>query len=240
MAAQSHHSPVPPLEWVGVPAVEADPRATHLARCDSCGQPLGWSASDRLTGLLDRWGWDDRAPVALAQLRSRRLPVGLLMVDLDLFKVINDEFGHLVGDQVLQETGRALRAATRATDLICRYGGDEFVVLLPDTSLASALAVARRIHVEIRVAGSIIATRLAAGRPFAGLTASIGAAACIPDPAAQLHDLLSDADAALRDAKRNGRAQTRIAYSPLMGNAATPLPRPAPYPVAARTSQERP
>jgi diguanylate cyclase (GGDEF)-like protein len=216
---------VAPVDGVSV-VVNADQHTTHVARCDSCGQPLGWTATDRLTGLLDRWGWDDQVPAALEQLGHRRLPAALLMVDLDWFKVINDQFGHLVGDRVLQATARALRSAARPTDLVCRYGGDEFVVLLPGTSPTDALTVAQRIHVEIHAAGPVTATGVTGDRiQIEGPTVSIGVAVCVLGGSAQLHDLLSDADAALRDAKRNGRDQTRVAH-PRFTSTTVPAPIP--------------
>src|SRR6266496_2647830 len=71
-------------------------------RCASCGQPTGYWAKDRLTGLPDRWGWDDLAPAVFAHALRRRRTVALLMVDIDRFKQVNDEFGHVAGDLVLQ------------------------------------------------------------------------------------------------------------------------------------------
>jgi hypothetical protein len=98
--------------------------------CKSCGQLLGYRSTDKLTGLLDRWGWDASAPQAFARAVGQRRSTALLIVDLDWFKLVNDEFGHPAGDAVLRSTAAVLRNASREGDLVGRYGGDEFLMLL--------------------------------------------------------------------------------------------------------------
>jgi diguanylate cyclase (GGDEF)-like protein len=166
-----------------------------------------------LTGLLDRWGWDEGAPRAFAGAEQRGEPAALVIADLDHFKDINDKFGHVAGDAVLQQAADVLRATTRVHDLLGRYGGhagDEFLALLPDTDLATAMSVARRIQNGIRSmrtrahtdGGSVLIT---------GCTVSIGVAARLTGQDGALIDLLLAADAALREAKRSGRDQVRAA-----------------------------
>jgi diguanylate cyclase (GGDEF)-like protein len=122
------------------------------------------------------------------------------MTDIDHFKSFNDRYGHTVGDQVLQSVTRSLSSALREVDLLCRYGGEEFCIILPDVDLTQALAIAERLRVDIqRRAGSSV-------RSTAGLevTSSFGVAELEPhvsDPA-QLIDM---ADKALYEAKNAGR-----------------------------------
>ncbi|WP_158886764.1 GGDEF domain-containing protein [Amycolatopsis anabasis] len=186
-------------------------------RCASCGQPLGNRTTDRLTGVLDRWGWDDQAPEVFAGALRRGLPVALLIVDLDGFKQINDEFGHPAGDAVLRSAAEVLRAATRDTDLVGRYGGDEFLVLLPSATSSGALEVARR----IRAGFAAMKVRSRIEREvtvlISGQTASIGLATYHAELRDNLDDLLLDADTALREAKRKGRDRIGMANSSLCG-----------------------
>lgn len=176
--------------------------------CPTCGRPLDHLGRDWLTGLLDRGAWHHHADLVLADGAARREPVTLLIADLDRFKIINDEHGHLAGDDALRQVAGILRAVTRHTDLVARYGGDEFLVLMPDTDADDAREVARRLNLELNAArlptlsarqGEIILT---------GLSASVGLATYRTGTG--LEDLLLAADAALLAAKRNGRAQSCI------------------------------
>jgi diguanylate cyclase (GGDEF)-like protein len=121
------------------------------------------------------------------------------MMDLDGFKRINDRYGHLAGDQYLREVSSAIRAQLRSADLACRYGGDEFCLLLPETELDGAKTIAERIRQA--VGGRIVSVEGVALRT----TASIGVTV---HPAHEAHDLaglLRHADEALYRAKRSGR-----------------------------------
>ena len=126
-----------------------------------------------------------------------------IMIDLDHFKAVNDTFGHPVGDQVLIETARRLRESSRAGDVVARIGGEEFLMLLPDTDSVTAFAVAERVRDAVRSddypAG--------AGR----LTASLGVSTLSGDLDAE--GLIAQADAALYWAKRHGR-DASFRYSP--------------------------
>jgi diguanylate cyclase (GGDEF)-like protein len=151
---------------------------------------------DSLTGLANRRS----ASTALDQLvaRSRRSdsPLGVLSLDLDFFKHVNDRYGHEAGDDVLAETGRLLLRTCRAGDVVARVGGEEFLILLPDTDRRGTIVVAEKIRVAI-------VGMLVPGVPDP-VTASLGFTA-LRDADVTAATLLRRADAALYEAKRNGR-----------------------------------
>ncbi|MCP2243666.1 diguanylate cyclase (GGDEF) domain-containing protein [Lentzea aerocolonigenes] len=180
------------------------------SRCGSCAQPVGAWATDRLTGLLGRWGWDDQAPAVYRRAQRRWEQVALLMIDLDRFKKINDEYGHPAGDVVLTDVADVLKAHTRSSDLVCRYGGDEFLVLLPRTTGGEAAVVAERMLRGIRALQTAITTNDGYHLTLHGQTASIGVASHVPGSEDTLIDLVRDTDAALQRAKRNGRARVQV------------------------------
>jgi diguanylate cyclase (GGDEF)-like protein len=158
--------------------------------------------TDGKTGVLNAVSWSRRTRAELARSRRARRPVAVLMIDMDGFKRVNDEHGHLAGDLVLRRVAQALGAQTRRTDAVGRVGGDEFAVLLPATGVPEALAVAERIREEVR--------RLP-GPGGRSLSTSIGVAVH-PLVAAETADgLLAAADAAMYAAKDCGRDQVRLA-----------------------------
>ncbi|MCX7960534.1 MAG: diguanylate cyclase [Burkholderiales bacterium] len=159
--------------------------------------------TDPLTGIPNRRYALARLEQECAAARRRGAPLACLAVDLDHFKRVNDEHGHEAGDAALVEVARALRAAARLQDSVCRLGGEEFVVLLPDTGAREARLVAER----LRSAVAALAHRTPEGVALA-LTVSIGVAAEEPCRAAPA-ELLRRADAALRAAKREGRNRIR-------------------------------
>ncbi|MCM6774081.1 GGDEF domain-containing protein [Nocardia sp. CDC159] len=174
--------------------------------CPTCGTPVGQQGLDWLTGLLDRRTWHHHADRALAG--AEREPITLLIADLDRFKLINDEHGHLAGDNALRQVAGILRAVTRHTDLVARYGGDEFLVLMPGTTADDALAVARSLNVQLNSARLRTVSARDGETTLTGLSVSVGVASLGSD--ARLEGLLLAADAALLAAKRNGRAQSCI------------------------------
>ena len=152
---------------------------------------------DGLTGLLNRRRFDELLLEHFQESRARGTHLSLILIDVDNFKAINDRHGHLAGDDLLRRVASAIQRRLRSSDVACRYGGDEFVLLLPRSSGPDAMDVAEYLR------QAIAAHRM--GQPVEPqITASIGVAACRndhPDAAALLHD----ADAALYTAKREGR-----------------------------------
>jgi diguanylate cyclase (GGDEF)-like protein len=203
--------------WMGLPVDHnGAARSLHLhdesapSRCGSCAQPVGAWATDRLTGLLGRWGWDDQAPAAYRRAQRRWEQVALLMIDLDRFKKINDEYGHPAGDVVLTDVAEVLKTHTRSSDLVCRYGGDEFLVLLPRTTGSEAAVVAERMLRSIRALRTDVTTNDGYGLTLHGQTASIGVASHVPGSDDTLIGLVRDTDSALQRAKRSGRARVQV------------------------------
>jgi diguanylate cyclase (GGDEF)-like protein len=169
---------------------------------------------DSLTGCCNRRSFEELFHKESE--RSRRLGRGIavLFLDLDHFKSINDRYGHGVGDVVLQQAARRIETALRESDLLFRWGGEEFVALLPHTTPAEAGALAERVR---RSLDGDALLPLATNGELA-VTASIGAAAAAQLPAAP-GDLLRRADAACYEAKRLGR--NRVVDAPtLAGDAA--------------------
>jgi diguanylate cyclase (GGDEF)-like protein len=161
--------------------------------------------TDGGTGLLNRRAFDAAfgAEFRRSIRYGRRLAV--LMIDLDHFKRLNDQYGHAFGDEVLRTVASTLRANLRESDVLARYGGEEFVALLPETDSAAARVVGEKLR-------EAIATRVFHDRGTeVRCTASVGAAVFPEIPATSEADLLSRADAALYEAKRAGRDRTAVA-----------------------------
>ena len=155
---------------------------------------------DALTGIYNR-GFFDETLAALAA-RSRRTggPLTLMMIDLDHFKQLNDTYGHRAGDQALQAAASIIATTARASDIVCRYGGEEFAVLLPDTALQEGSHLAERVGREIPAGLARQGARWSE-RP---VTATIGLA-CLPSEAATAEDLVQLADRRLYVGKACGR-----------------------------------
>ena len=168
----------------------------------SLDQSLEAAITDLLTGLHNRRYMATHAAALVKRATLGGEPVSALLIDIDHFKRINDTFGHDVGDEVLREFAVRLATNVRAIDLACRYGGEEFVVIMPDTPMASALRIAERLR--LHVAGSPFkAPNLS--DPFA-VTVSIGVA-CTIGTEDTVESLMKRADAALYEAKTHGRNQ---------------------------------
>ncbi|GAB3472338.1 GGDEF domain-containing protein [Actinophytocola sediminis] len=166
--------------------------------------------TDPKTGLLNIRGWREGAERALSRVERANGSAAVLMVDLDHFKSINDTWGHPAGDDMLEYVSHALRGATRPSDIIGRFGGEEFVVFLPDATADEAKLAGERIR---RMISELhVPTTDKRGGPVAitNRTTSIGVA-IYPDHATTLGDLLQFADAAVYEAKENGRDQVRVA-----------------------------
>ena len=157
------------------------------------------ASHDALTGLHNRRFLDDAIPIAAARAHREGNPMGLLLLDLDHFKIINDRHGHQVGDEVLRQVARRLQATTRPGDILARYGGEEFAVIAPGTDPAALTNLAARLCAAVG-AESVV---LPDGRAVA-LTVSVGAA-CLPDDADRPEELVRLVDNALYTAKATGR-----------------------------------
>ena len=174
-------------------------RYTDLLR-SNLDESLEAAVTDQLTGLHNRRYMTTQLDALVARTVQDGEPVAALMLDIDHFKKINDGFGHDAGDEVLREFAVRRASNVRAVALPCRYGGEEFVVIMPDTSLEAAERIAERIR--LHVGGAPF--RVANGREILSVTISIGVAATIgesdtPDA------LLKRADEALYEAKGSGR-----------------------------------
>ncbi len=165
--------------------------------------------TDPKTGLANAVAWRDQAVREIARTRRRDGTLGILMVDIDAFKVINDRHGHLVGDAVLRAVADTLRAEVRAYDAVGRFGGEEFVVLLPEAGPDEAAGTAERLRRRISECEVVVSPALGGGT-VQGLTASIGAAT-YPRASTDLEGLMSSADAALYAAKHGGRNRVECA-----------------------------
>ena len=183
------------------------------------------AATDVKTGLLNAASWHERAERALRSAQRHGGAAGVLILDLDHFKAVNDTYGHLAGDDVLVAVAATLRAEVRERDVVGRFGGEEFVVLVRDLPLTSSgrrqlERVAERIRA--RVAQLVVAVSTADG-PLAisGLTTSVGAVFHL-GRTSTLQQVLGAADAALYAAKRDGRNLVRFgSLGPGIGPAPT-------------------
>jgi diguanylate cyclase (GGDEF)-like protein len=163
------------------------------------------SIRDPLTGLFNRRYMEETLERELHRAARHKNPLGVLMIDIDNFKSFNDSFGHDVGDALLQELGAFLRANVRSEDVPCRYGGEEFIVILPEASLEDT----RKRAVQLRqgLGGMKLQRR---GQFIGPITVSQGVAG-FPDHGASAGQILQAADAALYRAKRGGRDQVIVA-----------------------------
>lgn len=161
------------------------------------------SMRDGLTGWFNRAYALEAIEVELRRAKRGRSPVSIVMFDVDHFKLVNDQEGHLAGDALLAGVSRHLAQALRSTDIKCRYGGDEFLIILPDTPTLGAQQVAECLRKEI-------ATLDAASNRAVAITASLGVATAAPgewNPTT----LVAQADAALYEAKHLGRNRVCVA-----------------------------
>jgi len=157
------------------------------------------AARDPLTGVHNRGFFDEVLLVQLAAARRAGVPVAVLIVDIDHFKKVNDTHGHSEGDRALRIIAQALSGAARASDIVCRYGGDEFCLILPGTPLEAATQLATRIREEVPAAGA--RAGVCGGTR---ITVTIGLAAC-PSDGAEIDALMRAADRRLYHGKEAGR-----------------------------------
>ena len=150
--------------------------------------------TDRLTGLANRRRAESQVGQELLRLKRYQTPVSLVLFDLDHFKDINDTRGHSAGDEVLRQVATAMAGAVRDTDLVARWGGEEFLVVLPETPYSGALVCAERIRVKVESLGERL-----------GFPVTISGGVYQPAPGDSAADIINRADARLYEAKRTGR-----------------------------------
>jgi diguanylate cyclase (GGDEF)-like protein len=157
---------------------------------------------DSLTGALNRRALTERAAVEFARAQREGTPISAIQIDVDRFKQLNDTLGHPVGDEVLKAVAKALASETRPVDAVARVGGDEFTILLPNTSASEADPIAERLRAAVEYDLDL------AGTPAA---LSVGVATVEGPPTISFEQLWATADAAMYDAKRSGGDRVRSA-----------------------------
>jgi diguanylate cyclase (GGDEF)-like protein len=173
-------------------------RTEALAAANQRLQQL--SITDTLTGLANRRCLEERSEAAWQLALQSQSHLAAAMIDIDHFKLYNDHYGHVAGDECLRRVAHALRRSIRGTDLVARYGGEEFVVILPDTDTDGAYHVAERARAAVAALGEPHA-RAAGGL----VSVSVGIAAILPVGGATVEQLFKSADAQLYRAKQDGR-----------------------------------
>lgn len=224
-------APRPPDVVTAGAALQEDvlgPAGLSLARVRQLDRLHELAAIDDLTGLFNARHLQQAVERELSRLARTKQPLSLLFLDLDAFKRVNDRHGHLMGSWALVEVGHLLRACVRLTDTAVRYGGDEFVVVLPDTGGRDAGKVARRI--QQRVAAE---TFLSGQGTEVRLTVSVGVAT-LTRPTYSAADLIRHADEAMYWVKRHGRNGIRTV---LLGRAPRSEAKVAPAVTAGRLNR---
>ncbi len=178
--------------------------ATNRRQLQAANQELQrLSSTDRLTGLFNRGHWEEMLRQDYARHRRYERNAALVMFDIDHFKRINDSYGHQAGDAVIQQTAELVRQCTRDADIAGRYGGEEFVVLLPDTDSEGAVTFAERLRQSIE-AHEVVHE----GRSIR-FTVSLGIAD-LSEPTNGYAQLIERADIALYSSKASGRNQVTL------------------------------
>ena len=172
-------------------------RLAHLVRTREEWQRL--AMRDPLTGLYNRYYFEDRLDGEFERARRYQRPFSILMVDIDDFKKINDNYGHDTGDTVLRKIGEVLKTKTRRSDIQVRYGGEEFVLIIPEAGLRGAVQVGNKLCRDIR--------KLVFSTPTSvfSVTISTGVASSSVKAYSHWKEILRDADRALYQAKASGK-----------------------------------
>jgi two-component system, cell cycle response regulator len=191
--------PLDPQELVARLRTQVRRKRFNEALRQSVVQTIEMAVTDGLTGLHNRRYLDNHMQSLFDRATQRKRPLSFMMTDIDKFKTINDTFGHDGGDDVLREFALRLRRQVRGADLVCRYGGEEFVVVMPDTDADVAARVAERVRAAIESEPFVVN----GGRAI-GVTTSVGVSTLLPglDGVAEL---MKRADRGLYEAKNAGR-----------------------------------
>jgi diguanylate cyclase len=175
-------------------------RTEMLQLRESLGALRTEALSDPLTGLHNRRGFERTLAELYAADSGGLQSAGLLLADIDHFKKVNDTYGHLVGDQVIRATAQVLKSAVKGRDIVARFGGEEFIILLPDTPAHGALALAEQVRNEF---SKLRIRRNGSDDAIAQITLSIGVA--VPIAGENVEQAINRADKALYKAKNAGR-----------------------------------
>jgi len=213
------------VDFLSKPVHRAIVRArvrTHIVLRQQAAKLRDMAMTDILTGVANRRCIEERLDSEWRRCRRNQAPIAVIMIDIDHFKLYNDAYGHQAGDNCLQHIAAALKKGLRRPgDLLGRYGGEEFICLLPETTLDRAIERAEdlgRAVMELNIVHAHTADQRV-------VTISRGVSATIPTPETELADLLEVADAMLYDAKRGGR--NRSMACPLGLNAGQDAPHKA-------------
>ncbi|HSM25954.1 MAG TPA: GAF domain-containing protein, partial [Anaerolineaceae bacterium] len=158
---------------------------------------------DELTGAYNRRGFDELSHRELARAHRSDQSLAMLMIDIDLFKDVNDHHGHAVGDQILRLLSDELQKNLRETDILCRYGGEEFAILLPETNIKTAETIAERLRISVANKAFEVTEMVL------NITISIGVS-CMKGKDAEIESMLNMADKAMYEAKRSGRNKVSL------------------------------
>ncbi len=154
---------------------------------------------DPMTGLYNYRFFVSCLQQEMEKTKRTGNPTSLIMIDVDFFKSINDTYGHIVGDSVLRFVAQSIKQSVRTTDVVCRYGGEEFAVILPGTYLDSAVSAAERIRKTVEESS------IGVGRTRIKVTISLGVASFEATSSESLDEFVNRADRCLLEAKKNGR-----------------------------------
>lgn len=165
------------------------------------------SIRDPLTNLYNRRYMEESLFREISRMKRNKSSLGVIMLDVDYFKNLNDTYGHTAGDEVLKKLAALLANSTRNADIACRYGGEEFILILPDACLNSTAAKAE--HIRLKIEKEL---HMDFDNRKASVTVSLGVSV-YPENGVLTHDLISQADKALYAAKRSGRNRVTVAKS---------------------------
>lgn len=193
MAANLRQHYLDQIDWQTQKLVESESRLREL------------SIRDSLTGLFNRRYFEEALAIEMIRATRKHYPIGIIMVDIDHFKQFNDIHGHAAGDEVLVQVGNFLRAHVRSSDVTCRYGGEEFIVILPEASGEITKMRAEQIRDDIRHLHVQFD-----GLTLDSITLSLGIAV-FPKHGQTEDKILGAADAALYRAKGDGRDRVVVA-----------------------------
>ncbi len=163
-----------------------------------------YAMTDALTGLHNRGWLDDAFDREVKRSERDQLPLSLIMIDVDKFKDYNDAYGHLAGDQVLATIAKAIRSPLRPNDLVARFGGEEFAVLLPETNVINARFIAERLRENVGHAD----LGMIDGKQLPNVTISLGISTRSPNDTLDM--LIAAADVAMYHAKQKGRNRVEV------------------------------